>query len=173
VPRITRIYGVTVIRTRFMDGQRPWIALGRPLTPGAALAETTRRLRLLAAVGQRVRPDDDVARAAATGPVAVRLSPQQWDLVRLCPERRTPRDLAWLVGRGVLATTVEVCELTELGLLRTAPARGGPAQDGQASGDGDGDGGASRRAARGGWPAHRTVSFLAASVPDVAGRGVS
>ena len=152
-------YGVTVTRTRFVNGQRPWIALGRPLTPDVALAETARRLRLLAAVGQRVRPDDDIVRAAATGPVAVRLSPQQWDLVRLCPERRTPRDLAWSVGRGVLATTIEVCELIELGVLKTASsaARGGRARDGRA----------------GGRPGHRTVSFLTGAVPGIAGPEVS
>jgi hypothetical protein len=144
--------GVTVVRTRFVAAQRPWVRLSGPLTPAAALAETSRRLRLLAAAGPWVRPDDDVVRAAAPGPVAVRLSAQKWDLVRLCPERRTPRDLAWLVGRGVLATTIEVAELIELGVLRTASPRGR---------------GAARR---------RRISFLAAAVttaaaePEPAGR---
>jgi hypothetical protein len=121
-------YGVTVTRTRFVTGQRPWIGLGRPRTADEALAETTRRLRLLHAVGQRVRPDDDIVRSAIAGPDAapVRLSPQQWDLVRLCPDRRTPRNLAWTVGRGVLATTIEVCGLIELGVLGTVTPRRGP-----------------------------------------------
>lgn len=144
-------YGVTVSRTRFVDGQRPWVALGRPLAAGTALVETARRLRLLASVGQRVRPDDDIVRAAGAGPVAVRLSPRQWDLVRLCAERRTPRDLAWLVGRGVLATCIDVCELTEVGVMENAADPGGG----------------------GGWPAHRTVSFLAAVLPEPADRGVT
>lgn len=147
-------YGVTVTRTRFVDGQRPWVGLGRPLTPGAAVDETARRLRLLVAVGERVRSDEDVVRAAAAGSAAVRLSPRQWDLVRLCPGRRTPRDLAWSLGRGVLATTVEVCGLMELGVLGTTSDRRSSGGRGQA-----------------GHAARRSFSFLAASVPEAAGRG--
>jgi hypothetical protein len=105
-------------------------------------------------MGRCVRPDDDIERVAATGAAAVRLSPQQWDLVRLCAERCSPRDLAWLVGRGVLTTTIDVYELMGLGVLTTASARGG-------------------RADRVAGLTRRSVSFLAASVPEACGRGAS
>ncbi len=148
-------YGVTVTRTRFVAGQRPWIGLGPPLTADAALAEATRRLRLLHAVGWRVRPDDHIVGSAVTGAEAapLRLSQQQWDLVRLCPDRRTPRALAWMVGRGVLATTIEVCGLIELGVLSNATARRGPG------------------AVAAGTGARRTVSFVEAATGTSAGGG--
>jgi hypothetical protein len=41
--------------------------------------------------------------------------------VRLVDGSRTPRELAWMLGRSVFATTVEVDQLGELGLIVTDP----------------------------------------------------
>jgi hypothetical protein len=47
----------------------------------------------------------------------VRLSATQWDVVRLADARRTPADIAWLLGHGAFATTVTVHQLARLGVV--------------------------------------------------------
>jgi hypothetical protein len=110
--------GAAVTRTRFLGGQRPWIELADPIDAAQALGETARRGRLLADVARRVRPDDAVARRHPASPGRVRLTAPQWDVLRLTDGRRTSRDLAWLLGRGVLATTVHTHQLVELGAVQ-------------------------------------------------------
>jgi hypothetical protein len=144
--------GTTVSRTRFLGGHRPWARLPEPLTARAALAETARRGRLLTSLAAYVRPDDPLSRRRNPTTHRLRLTAVQWDLVRLADGRRTARDLAWLLGRGVLATTVDVHQLVAAGLL-AAGGRG-------AEGDDAGPHVVGRH----------TLSFLRVAVPD-AGTG--
>jgi hypothetical protein len=52
---------------------------------------------------------------------AVRLTAVQWELVSLADGHRSVRDLAYLLGRTLFATTLEVARLRHLRLLDLAP----------------------------------------------------
>jgi hypothetical protein len=138
--------GVTVSRTRFLGGRQPWVELCEPVTAGAGLAEVGRSARVLATLASRVGPDDTIRRQAGSPVGRVRLTAHQWDIVRLADGRRTPRDLSWLCGRSTLATTVDVHQLVELGVLGvTGRSTHEPAGNGTTPGphevrDGNGDG---------------------------------
>ena len=107
-------------RSRFRPGERHWSAPGGTTTVADLLAEVRRRVHVLSRLAPGVRPDLPVRRAAHLPFAQVRLSAGQWDAVRLADGARTPSDLAWLLGRGVFATTVAVHELVHLGVLTVA-----------------------------------------------------
>jgi hypothetical protein len=108
--------------TRFTPDRRHWAPLTRPLEVSRLLDEIARRRRVLAAIAGRSRPDEQVTRAEHLPVQRIRLTARQWDLVRLADGRRTPRALARTLGSGVFATTVDVAELVQAGLL--APVTG-------------------------------------------------
>ena len=93
-----------------------------PLEPGAEpdglLAEASRRLVMLASLSVRHDRDRIVAAAAATRP-GVRLGDGQDEILALADGRRTPRDLAFALGRGVYATLLQVARMHQGGLLAT------------------------------------------------------
>jgi hypothetical protein len=99
-----------------------------PLDPGAEadwlLAETSRRLQVLASLP--VRPDRDrmVAVSGAERPGAGS-GERQGEILALADGRRTPRDLAFTVGCGVYATLLRLTQMHEAGLLMTASWRTG------------------------------------------------
>jgi hypothetical protein len=68
----------------------------------------------------RVEPAPDVATG---GPV---LGGGRDELLALANGRRTPRDLAFALGRGVYATTLELGRMQYEGLLVTTSHRAGP-----------------------------------------------
>jgi hypothetical protein len=105
-----------------------------PLEPGTEaeglLAEASRRIKVLAsmpfpAVYRHERP------AAAPGAVrpGIRLGDGRGDILALADGRRTPRDLAFALGQGVYATTLQLARMHEAGLLMASspPAASGPA----------------------------------------------
>jgi hypothetical protein len=97
-----------------------------PLEPGAGpdglLAEASRRIRVLATLPARNDRERVVAAAGAAQP-GVRLGEGADEILALADGRRTPRDLAFALGRGVYATMLQVARMRQAGLLTTVPSR--------------------------------------------------
>ncbi len=91
-----------------------------PLQPGAEpdslLAEASRRIRVLAALPARNGRDRIVAATGAVQP-GVRLGDGQDEILALADGRRTARDLAFALGRGVYATMLQLSRMQRAGLL--------------------------------------------------------
>ena len=92
------------------------------LAPGAEadglLAEASRRIKIVAsspfpALHRRTRL---IAAPGAVRP-GVRLGQGQDEILALADGRRTPRDLAFALGRGVYATTLQLSRMHQEGLL--------------------------------------------------------
>jgi hypothetical protein len=100
---------------------------GLLLEPGAEaaglLAEATRRIKVLASfpLPAADRRERLVAAPGAVRP-GVRLGAGQDEILALADGRRTTRDLAFALGRGVYATTLRLAEMQAAGLLVTASA---------------------------------------------------
>jgi hypothetical protein len=91
-----------------------------PLRPGAEpdslLTETTRRIRVLATMPARNGRDRIVAATGAVQPGA-RLGDGQDEILALADGRRTARDIAFALGRGVYATMLQLSRMQRTGLL--------------------------------------------------------
>jgi len=100
------------------------LPLTPPARPGWLLAEATRRSQALAALaGPPVSPRDRVtarpatlraSTAHASGPGA---GTGEADVLALCNGRRTVRDLAFALGRGLYATQLELARMRDRGLV--------------------------------------------------------
>jgi hypothetical protein len=106
-----------------------------PLRPGAEpdslLAETSRRIRVLAAPPARNSRDRIVAATGAVQP-GVRLGDGQDEILALADGRRTARDLAFALGRGVYATMLQLSRMQRVGLLVAVSSRAADAAAAQA-----------------------------------------
>jgi len=108
-----------------------------PLYPAAEadalLAEAARRIRVLAALPGPGRTDRIIAAPGMVRP-GVRLGDGQDEILALADGRRTSRDLAFALGRGVYATILQLARMHEAGLLVTAAQRDAPPSAGGAPG---------------------------------------
>ncbi len=104
------------------------VELVLPLDPGAEadwlLAETARRLQVLASLPARPDRDRIVAVSGAEEPRG-RFGERQGEILALADGRRTPRDLAFALGRGVYPTLLQLARMHEAGLLVTTSYRAG------------------------------------------------
>ncbi|MFF8018701.1 hypothetical protein [Streptomyces sp. NPDC007929] len=102
----------------------PWS--GPSFAPRRLAAETTRRLDVLTA--HWGAPAPEVARtpvlAAANPPQ--RIPPRYAALLQAANGRRTPRDIAFALGRGTYAVMLDLARMRELGLLRGPTGPGTP-----------------------------------------------
>ncbi|MEV7252869.1 hypothetical protein [Streptomyces cyaneofuscatus] len=101
----------------------PTASAGPSFTPRRLAAQTTRRLSVLA--GLWGAPPVELARSrirpAADFPV--RIPDRYATLLRTANGRRTPRDIAFVLGRGVYAVMLDLARMNESGLLhRDRPA---------------------------------------------------
>ncbi|MET9873578.1 MarR family transcriptional regulator [Actinacidiphila glaucinigra] len=99
----------------------PGLAPG--VEPEELLVEAGRRLAALASLPRRLSPDRD--RVTAVGPPAWAdepLAPVRREILGCANGRRSPRDIAFLIGRGVYTITVEVARMCAEGLVETVPA---------------------------------------------------
>jgi hypothetical protein len=110
-----------------------------PLDPGAQagwlLAESNRRTETLAALPVPIAHDRDRF-SPVPGAWTPRASPGdgQSEIVALANGRRTARDMAFVLGRGVYAVTLQLARMREAGILAVASSRdpdrlGAPALD--------------------------------------------
>jgi hypothetical protein len=115
--------GGTVDEYRAEPGQVDFVL---PLQPGAEpdslLAETSRRIGVLAA-GPAANGRDRVVAAAGAVPPGVRLGEGQDEILALADGRRTARDIAFALGRGVYATTLQLARMQQAGLLVAVSSR--------------------------------------------------
>lgn len=107
------------------DGSRGPLppGVGPGVGPEELLVEAGRRLGALAALTYPVSPDRD--RVVAVGPPAWAdepLAPVRREILGCANGRRSPRDIAFLIGRGVYTITVEVSRMCAEGLVETVPA---------------------------------------------------
>ena len=85
------------------------------------LAEVARRKAVLAGMTLGVQPQRPVRRVPRLPLERIRLTATQWNIARAADGRRTPLDIAWLLGHGGFATTMAVHQLARLGVLTTDP----------------------------------------------------
>lgn len=105
------------------------------MEPGWLLAEAERRMLALAALPGRLdHGRDRPAAVPGAQPPAGPPGSVPGDLINLANGRRTARDMAFVLGRGVYLTTLQLSALHRDGLL-TAASRRGPA-GGRADGPG-------------------------------------
>ncbi|HEY2262630.1 MAG TPA: hypothetical protein VGI96_08400 [Streptosporangiaceae bacterium] len=106
-----------------------------PLRPGAEpdslLTETTRRIRVLATMPARNGRDRIVAATGAVQPGA-RLGDGQDEILALADGRRTARDIAFALGRGVYATMLQLSRMQRTGLLVAVSSQAADAAAAQA-----------------------------------------
>ncbi|HEY1916910.1 MAG TPA: hypothetical protein VGH27_15180 [Streptosporangiaceae bacterium] len=104
-------------------------AVTLPLDTGAVaeglLAEAARRLKVLAALPAGFR-HERLAAAPETAPGAAPSRQGHEEILALADGRRTPRDLAFALGRGVYATTLQLARMHEAGLLVATSSQPGP-----------------------------------------------
>ncbi|MFJ8111807.1 hypothetical protein [Streptomyces sp. NPDC096132] len=106
----------------------PVLYAGTGVPPERLVAETTRRFGMLAqepaAIARSAR--DRVRPTSAGGPEesAARLSPRHLELLSAVDGRRTPRDLAFTLGRGLFAVLLDLRHLLDLRLVEYATPAG-------------------------------------------------
>lgn len=106
----------------------PLVPVGRGEDPLRLLDDAVRKLAALAAMPHAVLPDRErvVVRRGVDGP-AEDLAPHRKEILYLADGRRTPRDIAFMIGRGVYHVTVEISRMLAEGLLERVARSAGPA----------------------------------------------
>jgi hypothetical protein len=112
-------------RCRVMPGAADYVL---PLVPGAEvghlLAETSRRILLLASMHSLPAPGRErVAVVPGMLRPGIRFGHGQDEIVALADGRRTTRDIAFALGRGVYATTLRMAQLRDAGVFITIQDR--------------------------------------------------
>jgi hypothetical protein len=123
------------------------LPLDPPAPAGWLLGEAGRRMGVLAAVTHPVVHDRDRVSAVqgAWTPV-VGPGDGQAEILALANGRRTARDIAFMLGRGVYAVTLQLTRMCEAGVLTVGTSRGagsgrsGPAAVPARAGEADGSG---------------------------------
>ncbi|MGW1626183.1 hypothetical protein [Streptomyces sp. NPDC002172] len=105
---------------------RPLLDTGVAVPPDRLVTENTRRIRLLAnergATARFARDRLEPAPAARDPRQTARLSPRHRNLMAVADGRRTPRDIAFTLGRGLFAVMLDLRDLLALGLLQPPSA---------------------------------------------------
>jgi hypothetical protein len=112
---------------KFRPSRQPAAKLTRGISVDALLTEIRRRQRLMNQLSALLTPDTAVARNPGLRNDSIRISAWQWALLIRAGHSRTPRDLAWDLGRSVFGTTIDVYRLVVMRLLSApgqAPERG-------------------------------------------------
>ncbi|MEU3920114.1 MarR family transcriptional regulator [Streptomyces sp. NPDC029004] len=96
----------------------PLVPVGPGEDPLRLFDDAVRKLAALAAMPHAVLPDRErvVVRRGVDGP-AEDLAPHRKEILYLADGRRTPRDIAFMIGRGVYHVTVEISRMLAEGLL--------------------------------------------------------
>jgi hypothetical protein len=98
------------------------LALPGGVPAGELLAEAARRLEVLDGLQSPISPDRDLVVYVQGGPSSgVVPGPGQREILALANGRRTARDIAFALGRGVYAVTLEVDRMRGAGLVLIDP----------------------------------------------------
>ncbi|MGF1432034.1 transcriptional regulator, partial [Kitasatospora sp. LaBMicrA B282] len=122
------VLGAPPAATHFEAGVRHWLGPVLAVPPGLLRHEAVRRRDRLARIWPWPQVDDvPLRRTGRPAGHRLPLSPRRRELLGLADGRRTPVELARLLGRSSYATLVEVRRLAAAGLLVTpAPTLPGP-----------------------------------------------
>ncbi|MFF4044305.1 MarR family transcriptional regulator [Streptomyces sp. NPDC001816] len=101
-------------------GTEPHAPVTAGETPARLVQDAARKLAALATLPYPVGPDRE--RPLPAAPTGRPLTALQQELLAHADGRRTPRDLAFCVGRGVYTVTVEVARMLAEGFLECADA---------------------------------------------------
>src|SRR5215469_10160713 len=105
------------------------------IEPGWLLAETSRRLAVLASLPTPVEHDRDRwASTRGAGPAGLALGNGPETILALANGRRTARDMAFALGRGVYAVTLQLAQMQADGLLVPGSRRVVPAKPSDSGG---------------------------------------
>jgi hypothetical protein len=100
----------------------PRLALPGGVPAGELLAEAARRLEVLDGLPNPISPDRDLIVYVQGGPSSgVVPGPGQREILALANGRRTARDVAFALGRGVYAVTLEIDRMRGAGLVLIDP----------------------------------------------------
>ncbi|MEU6343930.1 MarR family transcriptional regulator [Streptomyces sp. NPDC046977] len=102
-------------------------AVGRGVEPEELLVEAGRRIAALASLPRPVSPDRDRVIALVAAGNDETLPAARRDILEHANGRRSPRDIAFQLGRGVYTVTVEVSRMLAEGLVETVSAPVPPA----------------------------------------------
>lgn len=97
-------------------------AVGRGVEPEELLVEAGRRIAALASLPHPVSPDRDRVIALVAAGDEETLPAVRRDILECANGRRSPRDIAFQLGRGVYTVTVEVSRMRAEGLVETVSA---------------------------------------------------
>ncbi|MEV7384701.1 MULTISPECIES: hypothetical protein [unclassified Streptomyces] len=105
---------------------RPLLETEAAVPPARLVTENTRRIRLLAnergATARFARDRLEPAPEARDPQRVARLSPRHRTVLTAADGRRTPRDIAFTLGRGLFAVMLDLRDLLALGLLQPPSA---------------------------------------------------
>ncbi|MFZ4276755.1 hypothetical protein ACOZFM_29100 [Streptomyces arboris] len=94
----------------------PWS--GQSFTPQRLADQTTRRLAALAGLWGAPPAELSRSRIRPAADLPARIPVRYTTLLRTANGRRTPRDIAFVLGRGVYAVMLDLARMNESGLLR-------------------------------------------------------
>jgi len=110
---------------RFAAGEGHWWGALRRIGVAALDVQIRKRRRLLERTPPADVDDQPVVAAGRLGRHHVVLTDLQWELIVHADGRRTPRDLARLLGRSAFSAILEARRLVTAGLIQVVP-RSGP-----------------------------------------------
>jgi hypothetical protein len=101
------------------------LPLEQPAAPGWLLFETSRRLAVLGSAPDLVRHDQDRVTADPAAPTtgSGTRPPGQDEIIALANGRRTARDMAFILGRGVYSLSLELTRMHANGLVKVTSRR--------------------------------------------------
>jgi hypothetical protein len=99
----------------------------QPAAPSAWLLAEARRVEVLAGLRGRIAPDRDrVTSVPGAWTPVVGPGDGQAEILALANGRRTARDIAFVLGRGVFAVTLQLARMCDAGVLMVGSTRSGP-----------------------------------------------
>ncbi|ANS67832.1 hypothetical protein SLINC_5608 [Streptomyces lincolnensis] len=113
---------------REVGEREPALVVEQGVEPRRLTEETARRMALLSRLwgppGELARIRPAAVADAGSGRAHGRLAPRQRDVLAVANGRRTPRDLAFSLGRGLFAVMLDLARLEALGLVRRESGAG-------------------------------------------------
>jgi hypothetical protein len=112
------VLSMTAGTYRFVPGANHWLGVVRPVGVEMLMREVVRRQAMLDRLGGPVLSQAETVTPVRRLPGGrVTVTARQWAILMDANGQRTVRDLAWSLGRGVFAVTLEIHRLMARGLV--------------------------------------------------------